>query len=387
MLHIQIAAAALHSARPANPAHLFSVQGLQTDIYVSVSRLAKAGLILVFATYVLLCVEVLWLARPRLSAGTPSMLASGVLAVIALVLVVSGRKIAAARIYFVPMGDTFPLVGDAVVPLRMAGWRGRLCRFLRGRPASAQFDFHFVVRETEPNVAARLKRYAAEARLSRWSRWTLKYDSLERGRERFMASELPTPDVTRAFARSQFEAVGQKRDLWPVARLIIGRILYQRPKTKTFKRNISEENAKPEVKGAHYYLAYKLNTVALSHWFMLLAYTLLFMNLDPVALSQKQVRAGILIMILLWTFYTIAFNRRLVDRWRSWLAEVGNRPLGKLPLFLYVPWNDQRHKWEELDESDFKAYLDEYLMDTSVAFQLIFGALAGMALTISGLLG
>jgi hypothetical protein len=88
-------------------------------------------------------------------------------------------------------------------------------------------------------------------------------------------------------------------------------------------------------------------------------------------------------LIVIWGVSTIAYSRRLIAKWKRWLDETGDRPLGNLPIFLYAAGNPLECKWEELDEYDFKLVLADYLLDASGTFQLVIGTFTATGLGIS----
>ncbi len=376
------------SKRPLHPSQAIRHEGIRITVYTSVARAASW----LFCTAVLIAVGLLGfllILKQSSHAGAfsyakgldPASIASFLLVAFAVALFAVGRQIAAMNVHYVPMGGALPTLasGDAAAPKPHAAVRR--ARFL-GHRRDRDFDFDLAARLLEPNTSKRLNRYV--------QRKSISFDALDKGLDVLSEMAQPPGTMIREFAKRQSGQAEEKQDLWPVVRLMVARVLYKPSKTATHKRTTEEQRVKPEVKGAHLYLVFKLNLMPFCYWLLLLAICLLVPAVALEAVGKelaKEFSAAAAVLVLMWALCTVVFNRRLVARWRRWQEESGTRPLGNIPLFLYAPSTDaSSSKWEELDMYDFQIPLTDYVMDVNAMFQLAVGFFAGTAFSFSRLL-
>lgn len=305
-------------------------------------------------------------------------LAGGALIPMSFILLAYCRDIGTVRLHLLQLGDVLPPVSETTRRFPEHGWR--YLKALRNRPSPAQrdHDFDLVARLNDPNVRKRLSGYAV-------TRTRISYGDYDWGMEALASAYLPARRRMSWFAKRQSRYHAEKSDLWPLVRLMVSRLLYKpaAPKKALINRNEEEIGKKPEIKGAHYLLSFKLNLFPLSIWLLLLSTASIAPALATDRVSSKTIAGVFALIILTWGMWTIVYNRTLLAHWKKWLAESGSRPLGNLPLLLYAPSHAPHLRWEELDDGDFRAYLDEYLMDTSVVFQVVLGTFVGTAATFS----
>ncbi|MEX8518784.1 MAG: hypothetical protein AB3X44_09745 [Leptothrix sp. (in: b-proteobacteria)] len=310
--------------------------------------------------------------------GNHSLIASVFLAVLGLVVIAFTRKIAKCIICFAHVGDPLPIVLRYTEEEHVTGVIKQIWGKIKQHQLKA-FDFHLAVRETEPNVVRRLKGYIPKDRSH-----TVDLSVDDDRHQEYLSSIFPAPKIARKLLISENKNRALQDDISPICRLAIGRSLYQRELKKTKNRSIGEESEKPELKSNHYYFTFKLHLVLISSWFLILAISILAPQLAPFQDHKKEVGVLMAVAFLLWAIVSLGYNRKVTETWRRWLEKSGNRALGRLPIFLYIPKNDAKARWEELDELDFKSYLDSFVLDTVAVLPIILGTMVGLGLTISG---
>lgn len=320
----------------------------------------------------------------------PSTLAI-ILAGLAGLYLVFGRKVATIRLYSTQAGGPLPImdtvgagppIQDGLTP-RRAKWESVLKMWFGALLKVDPYTFHIAIRATEPNVAARLQRYAENATRARPTR----YRSLELGVRAFFAQTGPVFRRNRRLVQETATHQSMKQDIWPLVRLCVGRTLYPRPKNQNHTRAFGEEAAPPKKAGDHAYFTFKLHLVPLLYWFLLASFIVFLPSIPAEADTQKWVLRSLVIMPIAWACHALWFHLQAVQRWHRWLSECGLRPMGKLPLFLYCPKNDPKYSWEELDEFDFEDHIEEYALHTKKMFEIVVASFAFAALALLEVVG
>jgi len=363
---------------PANPAYLRDRRGVNVRVYVDFTPMETR--IAVVAWGIFIAISAVMLHRLEDSTKGWVFASAFIFALIGGGVLVFARRIASGNIYLVAPGEAFPVID----PFRVGEPRadGQIeADSKRFRYQTDEHEFHFVVKETEPNATERLQSYTSPG-----SGRTMQFENIEQALPDLLEDNARYYPQAARVSKALVDGDRRRRDIWPVVRLVLGRVLYQRPPTGNFNRAIGEEAQRPPQKGAHLHFAYKLHLLPVGYWFLMNAVAFVLPHLYDAA--SKSISVFLSILPVMWAFWVIQFHHpQVIARWKRWLSASGHRPLGKLPLYLHVPHNDARHRWEELDEHDFRAYVDEYILDSERMFNIVIGSFSVTSFAVFQLIG
>jgi hypothetical protein len=288
------------------------------------------------------------------------------------------RRIAICRLHFAPLGQPLPVIPRFADVAYVDPATGDQSGVRQTPDTFFRNEYDLAVRETEPNAAARLKSYIPTGN----SRTTIRLGAPDIEMLKYFRQIFPSEASARhrLYIASR-DAAQLRTDLAPLCRLLIARSLYPQRHTKKTKRTAGEEGAKQDAKPNHL-LTYKVHLTLTASWFFLLSIGQLLLIANWPVPSHKVLGGVQALTFLMWGIFALYYNGRAAREWKKWIQASSIRPLGNLPLFLYVPSNSADAKWEELDPSDFKWKLDEFVMDTSTAFQIAAGTFVSVGLII-----
>ena len=295
-----------------NSAHLYA-----SDFFdIQLKATSQSATLIYFVSAVLILGSILSIcnnidqANKLISLSLTSM----IMAIIAVVILKNNTlsEIASARVYMLNPGDSLPLLMESFEDEE----HNRL---------------HIAVRLIDPNAISKLRKLSSKL-------------VLEAADERNLIKKAQNI-LNAPFYFGMAKIAGQVRnsleygiDLWPIARLLIGKLLYEGD-TNFFK---TLEN-KPR-RRKHLWFAFVTHRAFISSWLLMISLVMLIMSNGLVDADDYQIPLVASLGPILWSLVSALKHRELMMRWQEWANEWGQRPLGNLPLFILD--SKVSSKWE-----------------------------------------
>jgi hypothetical protein len=279
-------------------------------------------------------------------------LLSMIMAIIAIVILKNNTlsKIASARVYMLNPGDSLPLLKKSF--------------------EDEEHDrLHIAVRLTDPNAISRLKNLSEKLILNA-------ADERELIKKALNIQNTPFYFGMAKVAESLRCSLEYGVDLWPIARLLIGKLLYE----GEISYLESAEKEKPRRK-RHLWFAFVTHRAFISAWFLMNSLVMLLMSCG-LKTDDYQMPLVASIGPIFWCLLSAQNHQNLMMRWQEWANEWGQRPLGNLPLFILE--SKVSSQWEEVHhyDSDFDAQIDKFGLDSAAMFNIVTSVFLISSLTI-----
>lgn len=254
-----------------------------------------------------------------------------------------------ARLYCLKPGQLFPLL-----PLL---------------PPGLGFNrVDIVARTSEPNVTARLDRAFKRAPIT-----------LLAGEETNSVLELrkighlcKTCECLPLSGRRLLPILTDGKDFWPIARLVISRLLYT--PVLPMPQGVETVGAHsyqivPLQKGRHLWFAFVTHRAYVAGWLLMLAVIMLCVacartafDIKPGANDAIQLPLVLSTLPLFWWLWASRGHRNVMNQWANWANRWRGPALGNLPLFLAGA--SIREGWEELSDDTTQVDLGDFGVDS-----------------------
>jgi hypothetical protein len=279
-------------------------------------------------------------------------LISMVMAIIAMAILKNKTlsRIASARVYMINPGDSLPLLMESFED-------------------EEHHRLHIAVRLTDPNAISRLRSLDENLILNAADERELIKKALNIPNTPFYFGMAKVAERLRC-------SLEYGVDLWPIARLLIGKLLYE----GEINYLESEEKEKPRRK-RHLWFAFVTHRAFISTWFLMNSLVMLLMS-SGLKTDEYQIPLVASIGPILWCLLSAQNHQSLMMRWQEWSNEWGQRPLGNLPLFILE--SKVASQWEEVHhyDSDFDAQIDKFGLDSATMFNVVTSVFLISSLTI-----
>lgn len=223
------------------------------------------------------------------------------------------------------------------------------------------------VRMLEPNVRMRINRYLESAEDYELTRWMpLDLSRIDPDDSVSIKNLFNSPSLDSSL-------INLSRDIWPLVRVAIDRLLYL-PRWKDFEKiGIRADPEKdPPLRSPRnqIYFAYKMHAPQLATFFLLVVITLLLSaTIAEPGKTQYPIFLGGLSVI--WGIFACWLHRRQREVLVQWSGQWHQSPFGHCPVYFYCrdAENPLDARWEELTNNDFRARIEEFGLDSNKLFE------------------
>jgi hypothetical protein len=148
------------------------------------------------------------------------------------------------------------------------------------------------------------------------------------------------------------------QDIWPMSRLIIGKIL-----------NINDDITDKKSLGISKYawFAFTTHRIYIAGWFVCIAIIML-VSANTQFISAQNTSLALLVLPISWAFWAISGHRKLMSHWYGWSEEWSPRPFGDLPLF--VAGSSSRDGWEEIETTSIQVEIKQFGAESADMFNI-----------------